>query len=33
MTPSSYCYLDYYQSENKEQEPAAIGGHLPLEQV
>jgi len=33
MTPTSHCYLDYYQSEDQENEPEAIGGHLPLEQA
>ncbi len=33
MTPNSYCYLDYYQSEDKTAEPPAIGGFLPLEKV
>lgn len=33
MTPNAYMYLDYYQSENKENEPLAIGGFLPLEKV
>jgi hexosaminidase len=32
MTPTSYCYLDYYQATPK-QEPLAIGGFLPLEKV
>jgi hexosaminidase len=32
MTPTSYCYFDYYQSE-KESEPLAIGGFLPLQKV
>lgn len=32
MTPTSHCYFDYYQSDN-ENEPLAIGGFLPLEQV
>ena len=32
MTPTTYCYLDYYQSQN-EDEPLAIGGYLPLEKV
>ncbi|MCB9276857.1 MAG: family 20 glycosylhydrolase [Lewinellaceae bacterium] len=32
MTPTSYCYLDYYQSMS-EDEPLAIGGYLPLSQV
>ncbi len=32
MTPSSYFYLDYYQTKNYKAngEPLAIGGHLPL---
>ncbi|HER08106.1 MAG TPA: beta-N-acetylglucosaminidase [Bacteroides sp.] len=33
MTPTSHCYLDYYQSQNREEEPPAIGGFLPLEKV
>lgn len=33
MTPTSHCYFDYYQSEDKDAEPEAIGGFLPLEQV
>ncbi len=33
MTPTSYCYFDYYQSENTENEPLAIGGFLPIEKV
>lgn len=32
MTPTSYCYFDYYQSEDPD-EPLAIGGFLPLEKV
>jgi hexosaminidase len=32
MTPTSYCYFDYYQSEDPK-EPLAIGGFLPLEKV
>ncbi|HVN57294.1 MAG TPA: beta-N-acetylhexosaminidase [Bacteroidales bacterium] len=32
MTPSTYVYLDYYQSDPKDQ-PLAIGGHLTLEKV
>ncbi len=32
MTPTSHCYLDYYQSDNPG-EPLAIGGFLPLEKV
>lgn len=35
MTPTAYCYLDYYQyKEDKEnRDPLAIGGYLPLEKV
>ena len=32
MTPTSHCYLDYYQSQSAD-EPLAIGGFLPLEKV
>jgi len=32
MTPTTYCYLDYYQSDSPN-EPLAIGGYLPLEKV
>ena len=32
MTPTSHCYLDYYQSRNPD-EPLSIGGFLPLEKV
>lgn len=32
MTPTSHCYLDYYQSDHPN-EPLAIGGLLPLEKV
>jgi hexosaminidase len=31
MTPTSHCYLDYYQSEDREHEPPAIGGYVSLE--
>lgn len=33
MTPTTYCYFDYYQSKDTENEPMAIGGYLPVEQV
>ncbi len=33
MAPTSYCYFDYYQSQNKETEPLSIGGYVPLEKV
>ncbi len=32
MTPTTYCYFDYYQSSHPS-EPLAIGGYLPLEKV
>ncbi|MFM2392353.1 MAG: Beta-hexosaminidase precursor [Bacteroidota bacterium] len=32
MTPTDYCYFDYYQSKSPL-EPLAIGGFLPLEKV
>lgn len=33
MTPTTYCYFDYYQTQDTSDEPLAIGGFLPLEQV
>ncbi len=33
MTPRDFCYLDYYQSEDRENEPLAIYGYLPLDSV
>jgi hexosaminidase len=33
MTPTAFCYLDYYQSTNRAAEPRAIGGFVPLEKV
>lgn len=33
MTPNSHCYFDYYQSEDTEGEPLAIGGYVPVEKV
>jgi hexosaminidase len=32
MTPTTYCYFDYYQSSHPN-EPLSIGGYLPLEKV
>jgi len=32
MTPNATCYLDYYQSKDKN-EPLAIGGYTPLEEI
>ena len=31
MTPNTFYYLDYYQSLDKENEPLAIGGYIPVE--
>jgi hexosaminidase len=33
MTPTAFCYFDYYYSEDISQEPPAIGGFVPLEKV
>ena len=33
MSPNSFMYIDYYQSRDKENEPLAIGGFLPVEKV
>ena len=33
MTPYSHLYFDYYQSQEQEAEPFAIGGFLPLDTV
>ena len=33
MTPTSHCYFDYMQSQDKDNEPVGIGGFLPLEKV
>jgi hexosaminidase len=33
ITPTDYCYLDYYQSTNHAREPKAIGGFLPLKKI
>jgi len=33
MSPNIYTYLDYYQSEDREREPLAIGGYVPLDKV
>ncbi len=31
MTPNTHYYLDYYQTLDKENEPLAIGGYIPIE--
>ena len=33
MTPTAFCYLDYYQTENRQNEPLSIGGYVPMEKV
>lgn len=34
MSPTSYCYFDYYQADpRKSDEPQGIGGYLPMEKV
>lgn len=33
MTPNTYLYFDYYQSEDTQIEPLAIGSYVPLERV
>ena len=33
MSPTTHVYFDYYQSEDRDNEPLAIGGSLPLEKV
>ena len=33
MTPNSFMYFDYYQSDERDKEPFAIGGFLPVEDV
>ena len=33
MAPSSYCYLDFYQSKDMSKEPLSIGGYLPIDSV
>ena len=33
MSPNTYLYFDYYQSDDVAHEPEAIGGYLPIERV
>lgn len=33
MSPNTHCYFDHYQHEDKDNEPLAIGGFLPVEKV
>jgi len=33
MTPNTYMYFDFLQSKEKDKEPLAIGGYLPIDSV
>ena len=33
MTPTDYCYIDYYQLKDQWSQPLAIGGYLPVSKV
>ena len=33
MTPTDYCYIDYYQQKNTFSCPLAIGGYVPVSKV
>ena len=33
MSPNTHCYLDYYQSEDRANEPPAIGNFISLEKA
>lgn len=33
MVPKDHCYFDYYQAKDTKQEPLAIGGFVPVENV
>lgn len=33
MTPTNFCYFDYYQTLDRTGEPDAIGGYVPLDKV
>ncbi len=33
MSPNTYLYFDYYQTDDTASEPDAIGGYLPIERV
>ncbi len=33
MTPQAHCYFDYYQSLDRQNEPQAFDGYVPLENV
>jgi hexosaminidase len=33
MTPNATCYLDHYQAKDTGNEPLAIGGYTPIEEI
>lgn len=33
MTPTDYCYMDYYQLRDHDRQPPAIGGYVPVSKV
>ena len=33
MTPNATCYLDHYQAKDTANEPLAIGGYTPIEEI
>ena len=33
MTPTDFCYIDYYQLKDQWNQPLAIGGYLPMSKV
>ena len=33
MSPTTYCYIDYYQLKDRNRQPDAIGGYLPVSRV
>lgn len=33
MSPTTYCYIDYYQLKDHNRQPDAIGGYLPVSKV
>ena len=33
MTPTSHCYIDYYQLKDPNAQPLAIGGYVPVSKV
>ena len=33
MTPNAVCYLDHYQAKDTKNEPLAIGGYTPIEEI